>query len=325
MNLYEEKFNIAIQGPRQPGSAFKPFVLIAALASGVSPDDHYRGPATICLRAWKPDCTVHNFGNQTFGAISVANATVKSVNTVFAQLVLEVGPEKVRDVARRMGINGIVERKLGVRVPAIEAVPALGSEEVTPLEMASAYATLAARGMWREPKFVLKVTDQNGKVLEEGPSPAVRAVSKTVADKVNQILTGVITRGTGTRADIGRPAAGKTRRVQRERSPPRTMRSQNLSWPTTARHDPTVSPAATAVAGRCASATRGTADESSEMSAPRLSSFCNAGVPAPQRWAAKLSACAMVLRAKTCGSPRRDRRGRPWGRRGRCRLGRKSL
>ncbi|HEY8201652.1 MAG TPA: PBP1A family penicillin-binding protein, partial [Actinomycetota bacterium] len=208
----QEKFNIAIQGPRQPGSSFKPFVLVAALENGITPGDHFNGPSEICLKAWIPDCRVHNFDNEGFGSISVTEATVHSVNTVFAQMVLQVGPGKVVDAAHRMGINGDVEQSLGVKVPQIDPVPALalGSEEVTPLEMASAYATLAARGVWHEPKFVSRVTDRKGTVLEEGPPPAVQALSQPVADTATEILTQVIQRGTGTRAAIGRPAAGKT-------------------------------------------------------------------------------------------------------------------
>lgn len=211
-NFDQEKFNIAIQGPRQPGSSFKPFVLVAALENGITPGDHFSGPSEICLKAWLPDCKVHNFDNEGFGSISVTEATIHSVNTVFAQMVLQVGPDKVVDVAHKMGINGKVEEAMGVRVPQIDPVPALalGSEEVTPLEMASAYATLAARGVWHEPKFVTKVTDRKGTVLEEGPSDPVQAIPQPVADTATTILTGVIERGTGTRAAIGRPAAGKT-------------------------------------------------------------------------------------------------------------------
>ncbi|MGH2688983.1 MAG: PBP1A family penicillin-binding protein, partial [Actinomycetota bacterium] len=211
-NYEEEKFNIAIQGPRQPGSAFKPFVLVAALENGIAPTDRYSGPATICLKEWLPDCMVHNYDNDGYGSLTLAEATARSVNTVYAQLVLQVGPDKVVDVARRMGINGEVETSLGIRVPQIEPVPALalGSEEVTTLEMASAFATLAARGVYRQPKFVTRVTDRKGEVLEEGPSPDVRALSEPVADTATELLMGVITGGTGRRADIDRPAAGKT-------------------------------------------------------------------------------------------------------------------
>ncbi|MGH7426612.1 MAG: transglycosylase domain-containing protein, partial [Candidatus Methylomirabilales bacterium] len=87
-----EKFNLAIQARRQPGSAFKPFVLLGALESGILPDRRYSGPGEICLPEWKPDCKVTNFDKDGFGSITMEKATISSVNTVFAQIVLEVGP-----------------------------------------------------------------------------------------------------------------------------------------------------------------------------------------------------------------------------------------
>lgn len=211
-----EKFNIAIQGPRQPGSSFKPFVLVAALEGGIGPQSRYSGPATICLDAWRPDCTVNNFDDQGFGDITLENATINSVNTVYAQLVLDVGPKNVVDVAKRMGISGMATRKMGITTPPIDPFPALalGSEEATPFEMASAFATLAARGVYHEPKVVSRVVDRSGKVLEEGPSEPVRAMDEVIADTANRILQGVVQRGTGTRAAIDRPAAGKTGTAQ---------------------------------------------------------------------------------------------------------------
>ena len=208
----EERFNIAIQGLRQPGSAFKPFVLAAALQSGMSPQERFSGPGTLCIPGWLPDCEVENYGGQGFGSLTLAEATWRSVNTVYAQLVMQVGADEAADVARRMGIDGAVGERLGLQPHAIDPLPALalGSEEVTPLEMASAYATLAARGVWREPTFVTSVRDRRGNVLEEGPPAGVRAIDEGVADEVTGILEGVITRGTGRQAAIGMPAAGKT-------------------------------------------------------------------------------------------------------------------
>jgi penicillin-binding protein 1A len=218
----KEKFNIAVQGRRQPGSAFKPFVLVAALEQGISPSAVFSGPSSICLGGWTPDCHVSNFGGEGWGSLTLTEATVHSVNTVYAQLVLKVGPGKVVDVARRMGIpapSWMVPAQVGCRPfgspicrTDIRSVPslALGSQEVTPLEMASAYATLAAGGVYREPKVVSKIVDRSGKVLESGPSAPRQAIDRGVADEATRILTQVIKRGTGTRADIGRPAAGKT-------------------------------------------------------------------------------------------------------------------
>lgn len=220
-----ERFNIGIQARRQPGSAFKPFVLVAALEKGISPQASYRGPGTICLRGWVPNCRVSNFGRAGYGTLSLTEATVRSVNTVYAQLVLQVGPRAVVDVARRMGIPGPrwLPGRSGCR-PAgnqrcrteLQAVPAiaLGTEEVTPLEMASAFATLAAGGIYREPKMVEKVVDSSGRVLEQGPSPPRRAIEASVAQTATGILQQVISRGTGKQAGIGRPAAGKTGTAQ---------------------------------------------------------------------------------------------------------------
>jgi penicillin-binding protein 1A len=214
-------FNIAIQGRRQPGSAFKLFTLVAALESGITPSTTYSGPSTICLPQWKPDCHVTNFGGESYGRIPLSYATWNSVNTVYAQLVLQVGPQKVVDVANAMGIPGPswLPPRSGCTVTAanpcgtlLTPLPSitLGSEEVTPLEMASAYATAAAGGIYRAPKLVSKVVDASGNVLEEGPSAPVQAVSPQIAYTATTVLEGVITQGTGTAANIGRPAAGKT-------------------------------------------------------------------------------------------------------------------
>jgi penicillin-binding protein 1A len=221
----DEKFNIATMGRRQPGSAFKPFVLAAALEHGISPDATYAGPARLCPKGWIPGC-VSNFGGESFGYTSVTDATVHSVNTVYAQLILQVGPKAVVDIAKKMGIpapGGIVPSQVNCRpagsdvcqtyLPAVPSL-ALGSASVTPLEMASAYATFAAGGVYRAPKLASRVTDASGKVLDDGPSPPVQAIPSGIADQVTKILQQVITRGTGTAAAIGQPAAGKTGTAQ---------------------------------------------------------------------------------------------------------------
>jgi penicillin-binding protein 1A len=217
-----EKFNLATQGRRQPGSAMKPFVLIAALEHGISPLTVYNGPPQICLAGWLPTCQVSTFENESFGSITLETATIFSVNTVYAQLIMQVGPQNVVNVANRMGIPGpawLLPTIAGCR-PAgapgctahLTAEPslALGSNDVSPLEMASAYATLANHGVYHEPKFVSKVTNGSGDVLESGPNPAKQAVDPNIVTQVNRILNEVVTMGTGTAANLGRPEAGKT-------------------------------------------------------------------------------------------------------------------
>ena len=192
----QDQFNIAIQGRRQPGSAFKPFVLATALEKGMMPGSAVAG-------------------------MSLEAATTYSVNSAYMKLVRQVGPGAAVQVARRMGVPGPdwLPQQMGCRPrgsdqcrTVIQAVPALalGSEEVTPLEMASSFATFAAAGTYREPRLVSRVLDGSGTVLEEGPAPGARALSPQVASNAGKVLEQVVTRGTGRRAKIGRFAAGKT-------------------------------------------------------------------------------------------------------------------
>lgn len=209
----KEKFNIAVQGRRQTGSAFKPFVLAAALENGILPGDRFSGSSVFCgLVGYRSkDGCVHNFGNRGFGHITVEQATVNSVNTVFIQLAQRVGPQRMVEVAERMGIS-----KRSLEKDTNNLAIALGgfTEGLTPLEMANGFATLAARGIYREARFATKIVDHSGKVLEGGPSKPRKALDQEIADNVNAILQKVITNGTAKRADIGRPAAGKTGTAQ---------------------------------------------------------------------------------------------------------------
>ena len=217
-----QKFNLATQGRRQPGSAMKPFVLVAALEKGLSPLTVYNGPAQICLAGWLPTCEVNTYENESFGPITLETATIYSVNTVYAQLVMQVGPQNVVNVANAMGVPGpswLLPGVPGCRPAGSPACTthliaepslALGSNEVSPLEMASAYATLADNGTYHAPKFVSKVTDGQGRVLESGPGAARQAVDPGIVLTVNRILHEVVTMGTGTEANLGRPEAGKT-------------------------------------------------------------------------------------------------------------------
>ena len=201
-------FNLATQGRARPGSAFKPFTLVAALEDGMAPSRTFRGPGVLQVKGWANDCScVHNFGSQGFGSISIEKATANSVNTVFVQMAQKVGAPKIMDAAVRMGIKQETlkpdEKNLAIALGGL-------TNGVSPLEMASAYATLAANGVRHEPRFFTRIDDSTGEVLVEGPSEPVQALDPNVAANANKILTKVITSGTAKRANIDRPAAGKT-------------------------------------------------------------------------------------------------------------------
>ena len=203
-NYATSQFNLAAQGHRQAGSAFKVFVLSRAIADGVSPERTYdsSSPRTINLPEggkW----VVNNYEGHGSGSMTLRSATIHSVNCVYAQLIMDVGPSRVRELARQMGIQTDFDDN-----PAI----ALGglSTGVTPLEMASAFGTLANNGIHAVPRSIYKVTDAAGNVIAEN-KPETHAVLDTkVAAKLNDLLEEVVSSGTGRGASIGRPQAGKT-------------------------------------------------------------------------------------------------------------------
>jgi penicillin-binding protein 1A len=209
----ELQFNLATQGRRQPGSAFKPFVLVTALQQGMSPDTTYAsGSVSIDLPSgpWEVSSTDEGF-------LTLSQATAESSNGVYARLIMDVGAGTVAQTAYDMGI----QTSLGTDPnPAI----ALGglTTGVSPLEMAMAYATLATGGerISAEPVFddadtgypvtIVRVTDSDGKVLDEATCSRTRVLDGDIAALTTSCLERVITSGTGTAADLGRPAAGKT-------------------------------------------------------------------------------------------------------------------
>ncbi|HEV7535288.1 MAG TPA: transglycosylase domain-containing protein, partial [Acidimicrobiia bacterium] len=188
---------------RQAGSSFKPYVLAKAFEHGFTPDKRYRAPS--CVRPRGFDKPVCNYGGTGYGALDLRTATMKSVNTVFAQLIADVGVKPTAELALRMGIKGIdlSQKQYGVL--------ALGTQETSPLEQSSAYGVFADHGLRVEPTPVLRILDLHGATVEDNRTPAGKQVlSAAVADNVTAVLSGVIAKGTGRRADIGRPAAGKT-------------------------------------------------------------------------------------------------------------------
>ncbi|MBI4743487.1 MAG: PBP1A family penicillin-binding protein [Actinobacteria bacterium] len=206
-NFETKKFNLAVQGKRQAGSSFKVFVLAAAIETGISPSKVYQSsPLTIKLPG--QDWEVHNYTEGSGGGpMSLREATIKSVNAVFARLIMEVGPKNVVDIAKKMGITSQVDPN-----PSI----ALGGLKygVSSLEMASAYATLANGGIHHYPIGITKVTDSWNNTIEEYKTEEKEAINPLVAYTVTDILKDVINYGTGTKAKIGRPAAGKTGTAQ---------------------------------------------------------------------------------------------------------------
>jgi len=203
------KFNLAVQGRRQPGSAFKTFCLTAAIEKGINPYETYYESMPLSLKLPGSDkpWTVKTFGNTYTGATTIARATLRSDNSVYAQLALDVTPEHIVDVAHRMGITSYLNP-----TPAI----VLGglTYGVSPLEMAAAYATLANMGEYVAPTIILRIRDSQGKVIWEAHPKRSRAIAAGVAYEVTKLLADNIKSGTGTKANIDRPAAGKTGTAQ---------------------------------------------------------------------------------------------------------------
>jgi penicillin-binding protein 1A len=195
------QFNLAVQGRRQAGSSFKLFVLTDAVLRGINPatttylSAPFRGPPG---DPYLIQTDTHTYTGRT----PIDQATAQSDNTVFVRLTLDLGPTTVATTAQRMGVQSPLRP-----VPTI----GLGVNPVSPLEMASAYATVAAHGIYHQPYAITSVTFPSGHTDNSWPTGSGRRVIPApVADEVTRVLEGVIARGTGTAANPGRPAAGKT-------------------------------------------------------------------------------------------------------------------
>jgi penicillin-binding protein 1A len=200
------QFNLAAQGRRQAGSSFKTFVLTEAIREGINPD------STMYLSApfhWQPDpysepWDVSTYAGDYYGPSTITQSTLRSDNTVFARLTLDVGPENIVRLAHRMGIT--------TKLQPVASV-GLGSNSVGVLEMADAYATIAAGGVHSDPMAIRKVVLPNGKVDQGagwGQPHRRRVFSDGVAYEVAKILKMNIQGGTGVGANPGFPAGGKT-------------------------------------------------------------------------------------------------------------------
>jgi len=202
---------------RQPGSSMKPVTLAKAYEEGIGPGRIYSGPGTYRVPgcpAQQDGCVIHNVESGSYGAISLKQATAYSVNTVYAQLIQDVGIKETAEMAHRLGLTMI--RPDGIQPNGSESYGVgltLGAADVSPLDMAAAYSVFGARGVQHAATPIVKVIDANGKVLEDNTKrPGKRVLTEAVADNVTDALKGVITGGTGTGANIGRPegSAGKT-------------------------------------------------------------------------------------------------------------------
>jgi penicillin-binding protein 1A len=201
------QFNLAAQGRRQSGSSFKTFVLTEAIRQGINP---YTTRYLSAPFHWQPDPNsepwdVSTYSHSYIGAVPIATATLSSDNTVYARLTLDVGPENVVRIAKRMGIKSDL-----LPVASI----GLGSNAVSVLDMASAYATLAAGGVYSQPMAIRKVVLADGTVDKRagwGVSKRKRVFPDGVAYEVTRILHNNVLAGTGTGANYGDPSeAGKT-------------------------------------------------------------------------------------------------------------------
>ncbi|MGV1795205.1 PBP1A family penicillin-binding protein [Rhizobium sp. A37_96] len=198
----QSQFNRAVTAKRQPGSAFKPFVYTAALEMGLTPNS-IRNDMPVKIGNWSPE----NYEQRYSGPVTLATAIAKSLNTVAAQLVAEVGPDQVIKVARSLGIESDLQANASI---------ALGTSEVSLLELTSAYATFMNGGFKVAPHVITKVTTASGKVLYQvNTDNPQRVLNPDIVANMDAMMAGVIAYGTGKSARIpGWQAAGKSGTTQ---------------------------------------------------------------------------------------------------------------
>ena len=212
-NYRESQFNLAVQGLRQPGSAFKPFVLATALEQGISPGTTMTSEE-LSIPLGDKFWAVHNYEDEYLGPISLETATIHSDNSVYAQLASLVGIDDVIRTARRLGITSPMKQYFSL---------ALGAQAANPLELARAYSAFANDGYridvqgrgggkaWNRARVVDVVRNVDGDVVDPFRPVSRQVLSRRTATTVNQLLQGVVREGTATRAQLpGWPVAGKT-------------------------------------------------------------------------------------------------------------------
>jgi 1A family penicillin-binding protein len=202
-DFFKSEFNRAVQARRQPGSAFKPFVYIAAIESGMTPastveDSPVEYPMGKNGKPWRPD----NYDRKFRGPITYQQALEESINVAAVKVQEQVGIRRTVDVARRLGVESPLRENLSL---------ALGTSDLTLLELTSAYGTLGNQGVWMRPMAIRYVLDGQQKLLEENTPQGKQVLSPEVAYVITHMLEGTIERGTGAAAKaLGRPAAAKT-------------------------------------------------------------------------------------------------------------------
>lgn len=197
-NYFESQFNRAVQARRQPGSAFKPFVYLTGLQYGLTPQSLVND-APIEIGRYRPK----NFGNQYYGEVMLENALALSLNTVSFQIMKETGPGPVIETARNMGIYSPLTPDLSL---------ALGTSGVSLLELATAYSVLANGGLAVYPYAITKITNEDGELYYSRPRRRFtrRVAEERHVESLTYMMEGVLEYGTGQRAKVPFPAAGKT-------------------------------------------------------------------------------------------------------------------
>ncbi len=196
----KSQFNLATQSKRQPGSSFKGFVLAAAISSGMSPTTLINCNSPLQIGPYR----VGNYGNISYGTISMAQATAVSSNTGYVQIARAIGLDKFAETCRACGID--------------ETIPqwdssALGAKEVSVLEMAEGYNTINAGGVHRDPVVITKIEDRHGNIVYQHRDKTTEALTPQVASATTEVLRGVVTGGTGSPLNnyfSSQPVAGKT-------------------------------------------------------------------------------------------------------------------
>lgn len=197
-NYQDSQFNRATDAKRQPGSAFKPFVYLAALEKGLRPDT-IRDDAPINIKGWQPE----NYAREYRGAVTLSEALALSLNTVAVQVGLEVGPRNVAATAARLGIHSKLDANASI---------ALGTSAVAPIEMAAAYTSFANGGLAVSPYLITEVISRDGDIIyARSDPPTQRIIDADIVADLNGMLREAIISGTAKRAEIpGWDTAGKT-------------------------------------------------------------------------------------------------------------------